>query len=246
MRILISALLCVLILVALDSDAQGASLNDHRTKSSGEWSSSSIWERYNGSSWIDAENPPTSADAIVEVLTGHSVSVQFDASIDQLIINEDATVTIESGATFTIDNGTGDDLQLYGLLDIIGTLQFNGGSGGFKVFGTVRNSGTLNGTAWYYTVGKYQHNYTTTVGSIPAAAWYGNSTMEVIGYTSFTGNLSVGAQTFVNVRWNCPNQTGAINAHANFSGLTGTFTVESTGSGSLVFNNTTSSKDLQP
>ena len=242
MRTLISALLSLLFLVALTWDAQGAVLNDHRTKGSGEWGLASTWQRYNGSTWIDAENPPATSDAAVNVLSGHSISVQYDASIDQLTIDEGGTISVESGAIFTIADGTGDDLTVHGMLDIIGTLQFNGGGGGFKVFGTVRNSGTLNGSPWYYVNGKYQHNYTSTVGSIPAAAWYGNSTMEVIGYTSFTGNLSVGAQTFINITWNCPNQTGAINAHSYFSGLTGTFTVASTGSGSLVFNNTASAK----
>ncbi len=235
--------LLVLALCTIGTGAAfGAVTNDHRTKSSGEWSSTSIWQRYNGTTWIDAENPPSTSDATVTILTGHSVSVQFDATIDQLVINEGGTVTIESGVIFTIADGTGDDLYVTGMLDVVGTLQFNGGGGGFKVFGTVRNSGTINGAAWYYAEGRYQHNYTSAVGYIPAAAWYGNSTCEVIGYTTATGNMSVGAQTFLNITWNCPGQTGAVNVPSQFDNLTGTFTVTSTGSGSLVFNNTTGSK----
>ena len=236
-------LLLMLCLLALTAQSElSAATNDHRTKGSGEWSSPSIWERYNGTTWIDAENPPTTSDATVTILTGHSVSVQFDATIDQLVINEGGTVTVESGVTFTIADGTGDDLYVTGMLDVVGTLQFNGGGGGFKVFGTVRNSGTINGAAWYYASGRYQHNYTSTIGYIPAAAWYGSSTCEVIGYTTATGNMSVGAQTFLNITWNCPSQQNAINAPSQFDNLTGTFTVTSTGSGSLVFNNTTGSK----
>jgi hypothetical protein len=236
-------LLLIFSLLALIAPSEvSAATNDHRTKASGEWSSPSIWERYNGTTWIDAENPPTTSDATVTILTGHSVSVQFDATIDQLVINEGGTVTVESGVIFTIADGTGDDLYVTGMLDVVGTLQFNGGGGGFKVFGTVRNSGTINGAAWYYASGRYQHNYTSTVGYIPAAAWYGSSTCEVIGYTTATGNMSVGAQTFLNITWNCPGQTGAINVPSQFDNLTGTFTVTSTGSGSLVFNNTTGSK----
>jgi hypothetical protein len=229
--------------VLIAGQALAAATNDHRTKASGEWSSASTWQRYNGTTWIDAENPPATSDAAITVLSGHTVTVQYDATIDQFTIDEGGTVSIE-GAIFTIADGAGDDLTVNGTLANTGTLQFNGGAGGFKVFGTVTNAGTINGAAWYYADGKYQHNYTNGIGYIPAAAWYGNSTCEVIGYTTASGNMSVGAQTFNNITWNCPSQSTAINVPSQFENLAGAFTVTSTGSGSLVFNATASSRSF--
>jgi hypothetical protein len=236
-----TVLLVLFFSLLIAGHALAAATNDHRTKTSGEWNSASTWQRYNGTTWIDAENAPATSDAAINVLSGHTVTVLYDATIDQLTIDEGGTVSVE-GPIFTIADGTGDDITVYGTLNNTGTVQFNGGGGGFKVFGTVRNSGTINGAAWYYSEGKYQHNNTTSIGYIPAAAWYGNSTCEVIGYTTVSGNLSVGTQTFVNVTWNCPSQQNAINVPSQFNNLTGNFTVTSTGTGSLVFNATTSSK----
>jgi hypothetical protein len=232
----------ILCLACVAFVAQGAVNNDHRSVASGPWDLASTWERYNGSSWIPAENPPTSADANVNVRIGHTVEVQYAASIDQLVIDAGGQITVANGVTFTIDEGTGVDLTVHGTLDIqpSATLQFNGAAGGWQVFGTVRNAGTINGSAWYYVDGKYQHNWTSSIGYIPAAAWYGNSTMEVIGYTTVSGNLSVGAQTFNNITWNCPNQQDAINIPSQFTSAAGTFTVASTGTGKLVVNATTS------
>ncbi|MBK7854981.1 MAG: hypothetical protein IPJ79_08825 [Bacteroidetes bacterium] len=36
---------------------------DYRTSATGNWSSASIWERYNGSAWVGASVAPSSAGA---------------------------------------------------------------------------------------------------------------------------------------------------------------------------------------
>ncbi|MCC6395599.1 MAG: hypothetical protein IT282_01160, partial [Bacteroidetes bacterium] len=237
-----NVVLLILLLACIGFVAQGAVNNDYRSIASAAWDLPTTWERYNGSDWVAATVPPSSAHANINVRFGHTVEVQYAASIDQLVIDDGGQITVANGVTFTIEDGTGDDLTVYGTLNIqpSATLQFSGGEGGWKVFGTVRNAGTINGSAWYYADGKYQHNWTSAIGYIPAAAWYGNSTLEVVGYTTVSGNLSVGAQTFMNITWNCPNQQDAINIPSQFTTAAGTFTVASTGTGKLVVNNSTS------
>jgi len=107
------------------------------------------------------------------------------------------------------------------------------------VTGTLNNFGVVAGSTTsnlLFTTGTYNHNYTSTYGTIPTAGWTANtSTCAILGYTSpAAGNVPTGInQTFGNFTWN----TSSLSTIPNLGGTTitaaGTFTMASTGSASL-------------
>ncbi|NNU34217.1 hypothetical protein HK413_08770 [Mucilaginibacter sp. S1162] len=159
-----------------------------RTKTSGLWNDASIWESSsNASIWQDATITPTSAANTVTILNTHAVTVSASVTADQIVVQSGAQLIVNTGVTLTI------------------------ASGGADVTGTITNAGVITptGTLTFLSGGKYQHNTTTTNGTIPAATWNNLSTCEIIGYTSYTGTILGGNQTFGNFIWNCPGQNVA-------------------------------------
>jgi hypothetical protein len=185
-----------------------------RTKTSGSWNDASIWESStNGTSgWQDATITPTSAANTVTILTTHAVTVTANVTADQIVVQTGAQIIINTGVTLTI------------------------ASGGADVTGTITNAGVITptGTLTFLSGGKYQHNTTTTNGTIPTATWNNLSTCEIIGYTSYTGTILGSNQTFGNFIWNCPGQNVAgsgvsLGGTASVNDLT----VTSTGTGNF-------------
>ncbi|MBK6398443.1 MAG: hypothetical protein IPF75_09290 [Bacteroidetes bacterium] len=41
--------------------------NDYRSKASGSWNATSTWQRFNGSSWVNATATPTSSDTTITI-----------------------------------------------------------------------------------------------------------------------------------------------------------------------------------
>jgi len=140
-------------------------------------------------------------------------------------VDSGGTLTISSGRTLTINNGSR--------------------APDMTVNGTLVNAGTVatNGTLAFNSGGKYQHNYTTTQGTIPTATWNLNSTAEIIGYTTNATRPSGLGQAFGNFTWNSPNQVSSsnISLSGDLSSVTGNLTVTSTGTGSVRLANTLTS-----
>jgi hypothetical protein len=152
-------------------------------------------------------------------------------------------VIIPSGAVITVDASTASLLSL--------TINDGGQlivSSGFTVTATtinldgiLTNAGNVihSGTMTVGATGIYQHNYTTTAGTVPTATWATGSTIEIIGYTSYSpaGSITGMNQTFYNFIWNCTNQTTtAFSLRASVTNVTNDFTVTSTGTGSTTFS----------
>ncbi len=217
--------LCLALLVAggfvvfmnfANSDKAFAYVNgDYRSKASGTWASTTTWEKYNGSSWSAATIAPTSANLNIYIMTGNIVTVSANATVDQVIVNSGGTLAVNSGITLSIANGTGTDLDVSGI---------------FKSAGTVSTSGGV--TIVFQTGGKYQHNYTTTAGTIPSATWDAGSICEIIGYTS-NAVVPSGLQSFSNFTWNCPSQANDINLNGGITTIGQVFTIVSTGTKQL-------------
>lgn len=190
-----------------------------RSRQTGNWGTADTWESsHDNSNWATATLAPTNTANTITVRNGHTVTVAASVSTDQTTIDSGGQVNVSSGQTLTIAAGAGTDLT------VNGTLRSNAG--------TITTTGTLA----FGSGGLYQHNYTTTAGTIPTATWDTNSTCEVVGYTSYTGNLSIG-QTFGNFTWNCPNQTGAISANETLDTINGTLKISSSGTGRFVLGN---------
>ncbi len=184
---------------------------EYRTKASGNWNAVATWQKYNGSSWVNATAAPTSSDAMITILSGHSVTITAGVTVDQMVVASGGTLVLNSGVTIILNNGTGTDLDV---------------SGVFKNAGTVTISASAN--IAYQSGGKYQHNYSTSAGVIPTSTWNSGSTCEIIGYTTYNGTVT-GMQAFSNFIWNCPSQLSWIDLNSGLTSVTGDFTITSTG-----------------
>ncbi|MCC8425096.1 T9SS type A sorting domain-containing protein [Mucilaginibacter sp. UR6-11] len=185
-----------------------------RSKTSGNWNDASIWESsVNGTTgWQDATLTPTSAANTISILNTHVVTVTASVTADQIVVQTGGQLVVNSGLTLTI------------------------ASGGATINGTITNAGTITptGTLTFQSGGKYQHNFTTAPGTIPAATWDNQSTCEIIGYTSNITAIGGISQTFGNFTWNCPNQNVAgsgisLGGTVSVNDLTITSTGASTG-----------------
>jgi hypothetical protein len=69
----------------------------------------------------------------IKILNGHNITVSALAGVDQLTVNSGGTLTIGTGATFVVYNGTGTDLQVDGSFvnqssvaaSVVGTIVFS-------------------------------------------------------------------------------------------------------------------------
>jgi hypothetical protein len=221
----------------------GQATNDYRSKTplTGSWMSASSWERYDGSAWVDAVSYPTNSANQITVRGGSTLTVSAGVMVDQLTIEIGGTVI--NNSTIILESSSVPDLALNGTLDNRGTLILNGN---VFAYGTFINSNAWTGSGmWIRTGGTYRHNFTTTAGSIPACSWEEGSTLEIAGYTTSTSYLSlVDNPEPRNVVWNCPNQTSSIPFPTDISRVNETFTVASTGSGSLAMSIGSSDRDF--
>ena len=187
-----------------------AATGDYRSVASANWNVISTWQTWNGSSWVEASSTPTGA----------------------------AGVAITLQTAYTVTNNVA--VSLAGALDVQGTLSFSG-SGAITVAsgGIVRNSGTVNssGTTLTFSSGAtYEHNFTTTAGTIPTATWASGSACVIIGYTTDTSPPAGLGQGFDKLTWNCLGQSATVNVNTVIATVNNTFTVAGTGTGVLTLN----------
>ena len=187
-----------------------------RSQASGDWATAGTWQVFDGTTWVAASAAPATTDNVVTIRTGHIVAVAANVSSDQVIVEAGGQVTVNTGVAWTIANGTGTDLDVYG---------------------TVSNAGTMamTGAGVFESGGKYQHNQNG--GTIPTATWDVASTVEVTGATT-TAPGGVG-QSFGNFTWNSTSQSGIISLNGGLTTVRGNFTLVSTGSGTLALGTNT-------
>jgi hypothetical protein len=180
----------------------------------GSWNTPASWETSSTgtSGWQPATLVPSNTASRVTVRSGNTISVTANQTVDDVLIENGAQVTL-TGGTLTIASGPA-----------------------FIVQGVLRNNGrpiTITGTLQVDNGGKYEHNFTTTSGTIPTATWNTGAICEVVGYTNFAGDVLGSNQAFSDFIWNNPAQTGASSPALVTSFTARNFTVTSTGSGTL-------------
>lgn len=194
---------------------------DFRSAGTGAWNAAATWERFDGSSWVPASAPPTSADNAITIRSGDTVTVAVAVTTDQTIIAAGGRLSVAPGITLTLNNGAGTDLTVAGMLA-------NAGS--------TAGTGTITVSAG----GVYRHEHTTTAGTIPTAVWNAGSLCEIAGYTTNTTAPSGLGQSFSDFTWNAPAQTGVISAAGALTTVNGNFTVAATGTGTFRLGQTVS------
>lgn len=152
-----------------------------QTNGSGEWIGASVWEYWNGSAWISDGTDPSSTDGAINILSGHTITINSNpVTADQITIENGGQLTLSSGGStniLTLADGSGDDL----IIESGGQLNVTSYNAGAPVFtGTMRveaggivysnvNRTTVVGAQTYYeTDAIYQHD----VGDLTYAFTY--------------------------------------------------------------------------
>ncbi len=92
---------------------------DYRSVTTGLWRVATTWQRYSGTTWINATAPPTFTNGKISIRTGHTVTSDSIAKADQVVIDSGGTLhlVIAGGAsTLTLHDGAGFDLVCNGSL----------------------------------------------------------------------------------------------------------------------------------
>ncbi len=91
--------LFVFILLAFLFVFQGKAQNtgDYRSAVfNGYWASASSWERYDGSDWQAASSAPSNTDGVINILSGHNITINDSTYANEIIVHVGGTLTQES------------------------------------------------------------------------------------------------------------------------------------------------------
>lgn len=194
----LTATCLVISLIFLSNNCLSQTLEtDHfRSRANGLWSNKDIWESSHDSViWENATSAPLVNSSSVIVLT--EVKVGSVLSIDQIKILSSGKLI--SQYQFTVTDGPGVDLDVYGTLEVDKNIINNGQI-------TIRN-GAL-----------YQKNLLNNK-AINICTWEDGSTIKLISSTETTAfNISNTGQSFYNFIWDGTTQAGTANL--NMSSLT--------------------------
>jgi hypothetical protein len=101
------------LLLISSTSLMAQAVGDYRTRASGDWSMAQIWQRFNGTAWVNVGTPPTGSETIT-VLSTDSVFVNVAVSITGTLVNQgivepkdSLTVTIANGGTYQHDRDGG-------------------------------------------------------------------------------------------------------------------------------------------
>ena len=204
-----------------------------RSKESGVWTMASTWESSaNGTNWSDATAPPNpSLDLTITIRSPHEVNIPDDATVDQVVVDEGGTLTLDNTTRLTISNGTGVDL------DINGTFHDNATSANTAVF-NASAKWRLGANGLFLKTNDsgssvYRDNYEGGISTIPATA---NWTVRDIYLTL----PSVSGMTYPNLT--LENNTGAditmgFSGSSGFPTIKGNFDVGGAGADNVRFDN---------
>ncbi len=128
---------------------------DFRSVQSGDWNDSDTWERYNGFFWISSKVIPNDIKANnITIQNGHIVTITDSRTADQITINSGGQLTVSTGFTFTIADGTGVDLTAYGNIVNAGAIVYentnvNAFVGSGSTYIHYINGGTIPTVTWH-------------------------------------------------------------------------------------------------
>lgn len=210
-----------------------------------------------------ASNVPTETVAQITMSNSTRITLQAGTSGNVLTIagGTGTDLDIPSGSRFTVGNGgnqmsvvfsnTGQVVNVGGVLatanaNVNNTFDATNTTTTVASTGAINNGGIVTNatTAELVINGGYNHLHTTTGGTVPLATWGATSTISILGYTTNTAAPVNLDQTFQNFVYDCSSQTSilnlAINSNTGTVNVNGNFTVSSTGTGTIRFNNISS------
>lgn len=141
----------VLLLSFFGTVSLAQSTGDYRSIATGNWGTTTTWERFDGVTWVAAPSAPTSADGVITIRSPHTVTIAAAVTADQIVIDAGGRLNNNTaGQNLTLNDGAGDDMTVNGtyLLRANNTLNGPGNvvvSGTFEWFsGTVAAPVTTN------------------------------------------------------------------------------------------------------
>jgi hypothetical protein len=184
--------------------AHAQTIGDYRSVGDGDWDDISIWEVYDGVSFIAATSFPEATTAnVITIRTPNAVSIAAGSdgiSIDQLVVQTGGAFNV-LGFSIIIENGAGVDLN---------------------------NSGTISADPAAISFAQdavYEHSQNG--GSLPIADWGVGSECRITGVTT-TAPSDLG-QNFYHFIWSS-NQSANINLNGALTEvILGNLTVSNTG-----------------
>jgi hypothetical protein len=197
-----------------------------------------------------------STAAVTLTLASDNVSTTDELSVaagSTLLINGSATTSSSLTLAFS---GTGATATIAGTLETFGLVSFGGNnffncanatvtvtSTGMLTTGGTQTTAALTGNTITNLIvnGTFNYKYSSTNSpAMATATWGPNSTTMISGFNTPTGGPNGGMnQTFQNFIYDCKSQTSATNwTGTGPLSVAGTFTMSSTGTGSLVFSAT--------
>ena len=109
--------IAVFLLTTIAANAQVT--GQYRTKATGDWTSLSTWERYNGTTWATPVHTPNYLDGITTIRAGYNVTLPPGSlTVDQLTVESGGTLTLANGSNLGLYNGAGTDFTCNGVLDM--------------------------------------------------------------------------------------------------------------------------------
>ncbi len=109
-----------------------------RTFKSGIWNDAAVWESSpDNATWVTSSLIPTSAANEITILAPHIVTMDAAASADQLTINAGASLVHNNGIAFTLNDGAGTDMTVFGNYSINGTMPIGTGTVSIEEFASV-------------------------------------------------------------------------------------------------------------
>lgn len=224
----------------------------YETTMSGNWTDPAIWQIQDGAGGhIPATTYPTGSDGAIGIMPGHLVTINENIpDLNEVFVLEGSSLTIAKDIRVTLTNVDGDELTVSQALDgtvdgkvtIFGTLQANSGSTiAFDKVTMIEVGGT----------GTYQHNNTTSAGTIPLMTWSEGSTLLISEVHNPTFGSSASAptnldQNFSNVVWNLASFSKTMNLNGSLKSIRGKLEFISTGTtGSIsLFSNTSTTTNI--
>lgn len=95
---------------------------DFRSRNaSGNWSTITDWETFDGANWILAGTSPSSSNGKISIQNGHTMTLDIPVSVDQLVIARGGILERGGGALLSLADGSGDDMTIRGTFRILST-----------------------------------------------------------------------------------------------------------------------------
>jgi hypothetical protein len=221
----------------------------YRSRINGNWNTLSVWEFSTDPNYINpapafAVTPPAHNNSYeIVVRSPNTVSINTPIIADDLKINTGGTLSLLSGGSLTLNNGTAaTDLTIDGTLSIGSTATLPAGAAVINngIWNTTVNTLSSASTINHNNGAIYNHAFDG--GSVPTSIWNIGSTLQISGLVNATSIAGLN-QSFHHIEYNSFGQlTPFVNLSGAITAINGNLTITSTGNNTrevCLFNNAT-------